>query len=138
MQADPWPLKDIFIRSDQYNFVRDGIPALMMMDGAAPGSPEEKLLMEWLHDRYHAPSDDTNQPVDLAAGKFEDIVRDLTVKVADGPQKPEGKSTSFLSGLRSHSIRGSSGHSYFEQGTLRSGLLQSKNLWPATICRNAS
>ena len=79
MQADPWPLKDIFIRSDQYNFVRDGIPALMMMDGAAPGSPEEKLLMEWLHDRYHAPSDDTNQPVDLAAGKFEDIVRDLTL-----------------------------------------------------------
>lgn len=97
VQPDPWPLKNIFIRSDQYNFVRDGIPALMMMDGAVPGSPEEKQLIQWLNDRYHAPSDDTNQPVDLtAAGKFEDIVRDLTLKVADDPQRPEWKSTSFF------------------------------------------
>jgi Peptidase family M28 len=97
VQPDPWPLKNIFIRSDQYNFVRDGIPSLMMMVGAAPGSPEEQQLMQWLHDRYHAPSDDVNQPVDLAsAGKFEDIVRDLTIEVADNPQKPEWKSTSFF------------------------------------------
>ena len=97
VQPDPQPLRNVFIRSDQYNFVRDGVPSLMMMDGAKPGSPEEKTEDEWLHTRYHAPSDDINQPVDLeAAGKFEDIVRDLTMKVADDTGRPEWKSDSFF------------------------------------------
>jgi len=97
VQPDPEPLRNLFIRSDQYSFVRDGIPALAMKVGFEKGSPEEKLSQQWLHDRYHAPSDDINQPVDLvAAGKYEDIVRDLTIKVADDPQRPQWKSNSFF------------------------------------------
>ena len=97
VQPDPEPLRNIFIRSDQYSFIRDGIPALAMKVGFEKGSPEEKTNQQWLHDRYHAPSDDINQPVDLAAaGKFEDIVRDLTMKVADDSQRPEWKPDSFF------------------------------------------
>ena len=97
VQPDPKPLRNVFIRSDQYNFIRDGVPSLMMDVGAKPGSPEELLDESWLHMRYHAPSDDINQPVDLgAAGKFEGIVRDLTIKVADDPSRPEWKSDSFF------------------------------------------
>jgi len=97
VQPDPEPLRNLFIRSDQYSFIRDGIPALAMKVGFEKGSPEEKINQQWLHDRYHAPSDDVNQPVDLAAaGKFEDIIRDLTMKVADDPKRPEWKSDSFF------------------------------------------
>ena len=33
MQADPEPLRNIFIRSDQYSFIRDGIPSVAMKVG---------------------------------------------------------------------------------------------------------
>jgi Zn-dependent M28 family amino/carboxypeptidase len=96
VQPDPEPLRNIFIRSDQYNFVRRGIPALAM--AVAPTTPEEKqLFQDWLTHRYHAPSDDLNQPVDLAAaGKYEDIVRELLIKIADTPQRPQWKADSFF------------------------------------------
>jgi Zn-dependent M28 family amino/carboxypeptidase len=97
VQPDPHPLRNVFIRSDQYNFVRDGVPSVMMDVGAKPGTPDELLDEAWLHMRYHAPSDDINQPVDLqAAGRFEDIVRALTIKVADDSGRPEWKSDSFF------------------------------------------
>lgn len=97
VQPDPEPLRNAFIRSDQYSFVRQGIPAVAMSVGYAPGSPEAATAKKWLTERYHAPSDDLNQPVDYeAAGKFEDIVAGLTIKVANNAQKPEWKSDSFF------------------------------------------
>jgi len=55
---DPMPLRNIFIRSDQYSFVLHGVPSVMMSVWAEPKSPEEKVLENWLATRYHAPSDD--------------------------------------------------------------------------------
>lgn len=97
VQPDPEPQRDIFIRSDQYNFIRHGVPSVMMELGAEPGSPEQKIFKDWLTQRYHAPSDDVNQPVDLAAAaKYEEIVRDLLINVADDPQPPRWKPQSFF------------------------------------------
>jgi Zn-dependent M28 family amino/carboxypeptidase len=96
VQGDPEPLRNIFIRSDQYNFIVHGIPALAMK--VAPTTDEEKKLQkDWLTHRYHAPSDDLNQPVDLsAAAGYEEVIRGLMIKVADAPQRPEWKSNSFF------------------------------------------
>ena len=97
VQPDPEPLRNAFIRSDQYNFIRQGIPSLAMKVGFVPGSPEAAIEKTWLNERYHAPSDDLNQPVDLeAAGKFEGIVEALTVKVATDTQRPQWKRDSFF------------------------------------------
>jgi Zn-dependent M28 family amino/carboxypeptidase len=97
VQNDPAPLRNTFIRSDQYSFVRHGIPAVMIDVGAAPGTPEEQVRLGWLHHRYHAPSDDLNQPVDLAtAGLYEDIIRALTITVADDSSRPQWKADSFF------------------------------------------
>jgi Zn-dependent M28 family amino/carboxypeptidase len=97
VQPDPEPLRNAFIRSDQYSFIRQGIPAVAMSVGFKPGSPEAAAHKKWLTERYHAPSDDLNQPVDLAAAaKFEDIVQDLAVKVADDPQRPQWNNDSFF------------------------------------------
>jgi len=97
VQADPEPQRNIFIRSDQYNFIRHGIPALAMGVGAAPGSPEQKIFKDWLTQRYHAPSDDLNQPVDLsAAALYEEVVRGLMVSVAQDPHRPRWKQDSFF------------------------------------------
>ena len=97
VQPDPAPLRNVFIRSDQYNFIRHGIPALMIDGGFVPGTPEDAIHKEWLHYRYHAPSDDLNQPVDLGcAALYEDIIRSLLISVADDSQRPQWKADSFF------------------------------------------
>lgn len=96
-QADPEPLRNIFIRSDQYSFIRKGIPAVKMDVGFELGSPEQKIFKEWLTTRYHAPSDDVNQPVDLqAAALYEEIVRRLLLDVANSPSRPKWHENSFF------------------------------------------
>jgi Zn-dependent M28 family amino/carboxypeptidase len=65
---DAQPDHNIFIRSDQYNFIRAGVPSIMNAFAVTPGTVEEKTIEDWLTNRYHAPSDDTNQPVDSSVG----------------------------------------------------------------------
>jgi Zn-dependent M28 family amino/carboxypeptidase len=97
VQPDPEPVRNSFIRSDQYNFIRHGIPALAMKVGYDPGAPEQKLFKDWLTQRYHAPSDDLDQPVDLtAAAGYEEIIRRLMVAIANDPTRPQWKQDSFF------------------------------------------
>jgi Peptidase family M28 len=95
--ADPEPLRNGFIRSDQYSFIRRGIPAVKMDVGFEPGAPEQKIFKDWLTARYHAPSDDLNQPVDLgAAALYEEITRQLLLAVANADARPQWKPDSFF------------------------------------------
>jgi Zn-dependent M28 family amino/carboxypeptidase len=97
VQADPEPLRNRIIRSDQYNFIKQGVPSLAMKVGFDPGSEEEKVFKQWLTDRYHAPSDDADQPVNFeAAAGFEEVMRGLTVQIANDPRRPSWKSDSFF------------------------------------------
>jgi Zn-dependent M28 family amino/carboxypeptidase len=94
---DPMPKRNVFIRSDQYSFVRQGIPSLMLMVGYEKGSPQEATLMAWLKNRYHAPSDDLKQPVDkAAAGAFDALVARLIAHVADRDDRPKWNDSSFF------------------------------------------
>jgi Zn-dependent M28 family amino/carboxypeptidase len=97
VQADKEPARNLFIRSDQYNFIRQGIPALAFKFGYLPGSPEEKLHKDWLKNRYHAPSDDLNQPVDkAAAAQFNQIILHLIERVSNANARPRWKPDSFF------------------------------------------
>ncbi|HLW81720.1 MAG TPA: M28 family metallopeptidase [Candidatus Acidoferrales bacterium] len=94
---DEQPSANRFIRSDQYSFVQVGIPALAFKFGYAKGSPQEKAFNNWVHTRYHRPSDDTNQKVDHdAAGKFCHLIYMLTGRVADASARPAWEPTSFF------------------------------------------
>jgi Peptidase family M28 len=96
-QADIEPKRNIFIRSDQYSFIRRGIPALALKVGFTKGSPEEQTAKKWLTERYHAPSDDVDQPVDkAAAGEFDVFVAKLLERIANRDQRPRWKDTSFF------------------------------------------
>jgi hypothetical protein len=97
IQADKDPNANRFIRSDQYSFIRKGIPALAFKFGWIPGSPEEKIFRDWYRDRYHGVADDVNQPVDLAAAaQFNFILAALLERVADAPRAPQWKPDSFF------------------------------------------
>jgi Zn-dependent M28 family amino/carboxypeptidase len=94
---DPMPLRNIFIRSDQYSFVLQGVPSVMLSVWAQPGTPDDKVLENWLSSRYHAPSDDVNQPVDLqAAALFEEIVLRLLADTANANARPRWNDDSFF------------------------------------------
>ena len=94
---DREPQRRLFIRSDQYSFIKEGIPAIFFKFGWEPGSPEEKASKDWLRDRYHAPSDDTSQPVDkAAAAKYNRIMLDLGLRVADAKDRPHWNADSFF------------------------------------------
>jgi len=95
--ADPEPLRNLFVRSDQYNFIRHGIPSVIMDVFYEPNSPEATIFKDWLTQRYHAPSDDVNQPVDLhSAALYEEIVRRLLVDTANSAERPQWKADSFF------------------------------------------
>lgn len=103
---DRQPDRNIFIRSDQYNFIRSGVPSIMPAFGSLHGSNAEKVQAEWLRNRYHAPSDDGNQPVDLAAAaKFNTLMIRLTEKVADDDQRPEWNESSFFRKFVANQVR---------------------------------
>jgi Zn-dependent M28 family amino/carboxypeptidase len=94
---DQEPLRNRFIRSDQYSFIVHGIPAVKMDVGFLLGSPEQKIFKDWLTNRYHAPSDDLNQPVDLsAAARYEEIIRCLLIDSANNSARPKWKKDSFF------------------------------------------
>jgi Zn-dependent M28 family amino/carboxypeptidase len=97
VQRDREPQRNLFIRSDQYSYIKQGVPALTFKFGAEAGSAEEKLGKDWLRQRYHAPSDDLSQPVDKpAAAKFNRIMLDLGIRVADSVQRPHWNADSFF------------------------------------------
>ncbi|HUL34554.1 MAG TPA: M28 family metallopeptidase [Candidatus Eisenbacteria bacterium] len=100
---DPQPLRNSFIRSDQYNFVKRGIPAVKIDVGFELGTPEETIFKNWLTYRYHAPSDDVNQPVNLqSAGTYEEFTRRLLIAVANAPARPQWKPDSFFRRYAAH------------------------------------
>src|SRR5688500_19961647 len=63
ISPDPIPEEVIFIRSDQYPFIKQGIPAVFLNGGviASPGASDPGAsLREFLTRHYHLPSDETD------------------------------------------------------------------------------
>ena len=97
VQPDQEPEHNLFIRSDQYSFIKIGVPALTFKFSYVPGTPQEQIFKAWLKERYHAPLDDLEQPVDLAAAaQFNAILETLTLQVANADHRPEWKPDSFF------------------------------------------
>jgi Zn-dependent M28 family amino/carboxypeptidase len=96
-QRDPEPFRNVFTRSDQYSFIRRGVPALAFKVGFDKGSPAEKVQKQWLTERYHAPSDDVAQPVDKqAAGRFDALMAKVLERIANRDARPRWKNSSFF------------------------------------------
>jgi hypothetical protein len=97
VQADPEPQRNRFIRSDQYSFIRAGVPALAMKVGYDPDTKEAEIARKWIAERYHAPSDDLSQPIDLsAAGTYVEVVKKLVWRIADRRDRPKWNDDSFF------------------------------------------
>lgn len=61
VQEDHIPDQVRFVRSDQYSFIREGIPALAIKYGLKTNDPSldlKKLIDDWTKEHYHKPSDE--------------------------------------------------------------------------------
>ncbi len=97
VQTDREPEQNRFIRSDQYSFIRRGVPALAFKFGYEFGSPEETIRRNWVRDVYHKPNDDAAQPVNYeAAALFDRVIMTLLQNVANDPNRPTWNADSFF------------------------------------------
>ncbi len=70
LSPDPTPEEVVFVRSDQFSFVRSGIPALMLHTGNIPRDEAidlPALRRAFFEEHYHRPSDDLTLPIDYEA-----------------------------------------------------------------------
>ncbi|MEA2327160.1 MAG: hypothetical protein QOE68_2119 [Thermoanaerobaculia bacterium] len=92
VSPDPYPEEVRFIRSDQYSFVKAGIPAIHLKPGNKSSNPSidgAKLTRDWLRMIYHSPKDDLSQPFDFASGaRYAETNLWLVRAIADAPSRP--------------------------------------------------
>jgi hypothetical protein len=91
MTPDPFADEVLFVRSDQYPLIREGVPAIVLISGVTPrdGSDGMQRFREFLATRYHMPSDDLNHPIhwpgaaDLALLNFR-----IGLAIGNDPERP--------------------------------------------------
>jgi len=107
---DPNPERGMFFRSDHFEFMKKGVPALYLKAGDDfrdhPSGYGEKRVMEYIENDYHKVSDEVKPDWDLR-GAAEDLEVLLQVgwSVADGSSWPQWKKGSEFRTAQSRGLR---------------------------------
>ncbi len=100
IEPDPDPSEGRFVRSDQYNFVKAGIPALHIKYGYAKASPALNLAEKvrvWRDANYHKVSDNLNDSFVWSAGVTYVKVNFLvSYQIAQNPARPTWNKGDFF------------------------------------------
>lgn len=92
IEKDPEPNENRFVRSDQYSFVKNGIPALHVKYGTrsnVPGFNLTAFVQQWRAKYYHQAADEINGIFDFAAAKTYIRLNFLiSYSIAQSPEKP--------------------------------------------------
>ena len=97
---DPIPQETIFIRSDQFAFVRQGIPAAYAFVGLQTTDPDidaEAAFWDWMATRYHTPKDDMSQKMYFDSGvRYAGVNFLAGYLVAEDPERPTWNEGDFF------------------------------------------
>lgn len=100
LTPDPMPEEVLFIRSDQYSFVRQGVPSVFLFPGfisSDPGIDGQALFRDHLAKHYHRPSDDLSRPFDWdSALRFARANVRIGQEIADADQRPTWNAGDFF------------------------------------------
>ena len=100
VSPDPLPEEVYFVRSDQYSFILQGVPALYIEEGLQTVNPNldgKKMQFDWEVQRYHQPSDDINQPLDFnATVKCTRVNLAVGYEVAQQTERPHWNAGDFF------------------------------------------
>jgi Zn-dependent M28 family amino/carboxypeptidase len=100
LSPDPMPEEVFFIRSDQYSFVRQGIPAVDITDGLQSSDPKlsgAEIMKRWMTSIYHTPKDNMQQPFDFDSAARGDRLNFLIgYEVAEQSSRPAWNANDFF------------------------------------------
>jgi Zn-dependent M28 family amino/carboxypeptidase len=100
---DPMPEEVIFVRSDQYSFVRQGVPSIYLTAGSGTiggGDAQKSATQTFLVKHYHRPSDELELGADWdSAARFTAAQADLVRRIADDPARPRWNDGDFFGKL---------------------------------------
>jgi Zn-dependent M28 family amino/carboxypeptidase len=92
LTPDPFPEQNIFVRSDHYRLVQQGVPSVYLVTGVKSrdeGVDTQLIFSGFLQKHYHRPSDDLNLPIHYpAAARFTRINARIGELVANKPERP--------------------------------------------------
>jgi hypothetical protein len=87
VSPDPMPGQALFVRSDHYPFIKQGVPAAFLMTGHANGG--KQVWDRFLSNIYHRPNDDLSQPINWRAGaRFAEFNYRIARAIADAAERP--------------------------------------------------
>jgi hypothetical protein len=100
LAPDPVPEQVLFIRSDQYSFVRKGVPSVFLVPGFTSTDPDidgGALFNAHLKTHYHQPSDDLSRPIDWdSALRFARANVRIGYAVAEDDERPAWNDGDFF------------------------------------------
>lgn len=103
VSPDPKPDEVVFVRSDQYAFIRSGVPSLFLKAGQRglnAGDDLATLEADFRKVHYHKPSDDLSRPIHWeSAGAMADYATSLIAAVANEKSAPEWVRDDFFGQL---------------------------------------
>ena len=95
LSDDPMPEQSLFVRSDHYPFVRQGVPSVFLMTGHANGG--KPVWDKFLSNDYHSVKDDVSQAIDWEAGaRFAELNYRIARALADAPDRPRWYRDSYF------------------------------------------
>lgn len=100
LSADAAPEQVKFIRSDQFSFIRRGIPAIVLTGGYQPRNASvdlDDIRRQFLAAHYHQPSDDLSLPIDYpTAADLARINVRIVLGVANAANAPRWSNGDFF------------------------------------------
>jgi Zn-dependent M28 family amino/carboxypeptidase len=100
LTPDPKPEEVVFVRSDQYAFVRQGIPAVYLDAGITATDADVDALalyQDFLTGHYHQPSDQPDLPIHYpSAAMLSRLNAEIGRRVGDADERPRWKDGDFF------------------------------------------
>ena len=100
LTPDPFPEQNIFVRSDHYRLVQQGIPSVYLVTGVKStdeGVDAGLITTGFLQKHYHKPSDDLDLPIHYgAAARFTRINARIGELIANEPDRPGWREGDFF------------------------------------------
>ncbi len=100
LSPDPMPEQAIFVRSDHYSFVKQGVPSIFLMPGFNSTDPEingGEVFQKFFSTHYHQPSDDISLPINYDAGAiFTQVNFNIGTEIANSKGRPHWNEKNYF------------------------------------------